>query len=106
MPGASRSHQEKRYIDKNFVTFSFSESSPVDETAFNRFIQELPYELFRLKGMVNFGNRTMMINSVGGKTEWAPWEGDSETRLAFIGWNIDPNEFISKLKACVLNTYD
>jgi G3E family GTPase len=89
------SHQEKIYADKNFVTFSFSESSPVDETAFNRFIQELPYELFRLKGMVNFGNRTMMINSVGGRTEWSPWEGDSETRLAFIGWNIDPDEFLA-----------
>ncbi len=97
------SHQEKIYADKNFVTFSFSESSPVDETAFNRFIQELPYELFRLKGMVNFGNRTMMINSVGGRTEWSPWEGDSETRLAFIGWNIDPDEFLARLKACVLN---
>lgn len=95
------SHQEKIYADKNFVTFSFLESSPVDEAAFNRFIQELPYELFRLKGMVNFGNRTMMINSVGGKTEWATWEGDSETRLAFIGWNIDPDEFLARLKACV-----
>ena len=94
-------YQEKVYMDTNFVTFSFSESSPVDEIEFNRFIQELPYELFRLKGMVNFGNRTMMINSVGGRTEWAPWEGDSETRLAFIGWNIDPDEFLAKLKACV-----
>ena len=95
------SHQEKIYADQNFVTFSFSESSPVDEIAFDRFIQGLPFELFRLKGMVNFGNRKMMINSVGGKTEWAPWEGDTETRLAFIGWNIDPDEFLVKLKACV-----
>ncbi|MBW2603198.1 MAG: GTP-binding protein [Deltaproteobacteria bacterium] len=95
-------HQEKIYADKNFITFSFSESSPVDETAFKRFVQGLPYEIFRLKGMVNFGNRTMMINSVGGKTEWAPWEGDSETRLAFIGWDIDPDEFLERLKACVL----
>jgi G3E family GTPase len=97
------SHQEKIFTDTNFVTFSFSESHPLNETAFNRFIQELPYELFRLKGMVNFGDRTMMINSVGGKTEWAPWEDFSETRLSCVGWNIDPNEFIAKLKACVLN---
>jgi G3E family GTPase len=95
------SHQEKIFADTNFVTFSFSESQPLDETAFNRFIQELPYELFRLKGMVNFGDRTMMINSVGGKTEWVPWEDFSETRLACVGWNIDPNEFLAKLKACV-----
>lgn len=99
----SGSHQEKIYADTNFVTFSFSESHPLNETAFNRFIQELPYELFRLKGMVNFGDRTMMINSVGGKTEWAPWEDFPETRLACVGWNIDPNIFIAKLKACILN---
>jgi G3E family GTPase len=96
-------HLEKVYMDTNFVTFSFSESSPLDETAFNRFIEKLPYELFRLKGMVNFGDRTMMINSVGGKAEWVPWDSDSETRLAFIGWNIDPDEFLAKLRACVLN---
>lgn len=95
------SHQEKIYLDRNFVTFSFSESHPLNETAFNRFIQELPYELFRLKGMVNFGSRTMMVNSVGGRTEWAPWDSDSETRLAFIGWDIDPDEFLARLKACV-----
>jgi G3E family GTPase len=97
------SHQKKIYADRNFITFSFSESSPMNETAFNRLIQDLPYELFRLKGIVNFGNRTMMINSVGGKTEWAPWEDFSETRLACVGWDIDPNEFLEKLKACVLN---
>lgn len=96
-------HQKKIYADMNFVTFSFSESKPVNETAFNRFIQELPYELFRLKGLVNFGDRTVMINSVGGKTEWVLWEDFSETRIACVGWDIDPNEYIAKLKACVLN---
>lgn len=94
-------HQEKIYADRNFVTFSFSESSPLDETAFNRFVEEMPWELFRLKGMVNFGDRTLMINSVGGKTQWAPWEGASETRLAFVGWDIEPDEFLARMKACV-----
>lgn len=97
------SHQEKIYADRNFVTFSFSESSPLDETAFNRFVQEMPWELFRLKGTVNFGERTVMINSVGGKTEWTPWEDFSKTRLACVGWNIDPNELLAKLKACIQN---
>lgn len=96
-------HKEKAYADTNFVTFSFSESSPLDEIAFNRFIHKLPHELFRLKGLVNFGHRTMMINSVGGKTEWESWEDNPETHLAFIGWNIDPDEILSELRTCVLN---
>jgi len=94
---------ETIFADADFVTFSFSESSPLDETGFNTFVQEMPWELFRLKGMVNFGDRTMTINSVGGKTQQAPWEGDSETRLAFVGWNVDPDEFLARLKACVRN---
>jgi len=94
-------HPEKIFADRNFVTFSFSESSPLDETSFNRFVEEIPWELFRLKGMVNYGDRTLMINSVGGKTQWAPWEGTSETRLAFVGWDIEPDEFLARLKACV-----
>jgi len=89
------------FADKNFVTFSFSESAPLDEIAFNRFVQEMPWELFRLKGTLNFGDRTMMINSVGGKTEWEPWEEVSETRLAFVGWNIDPDDFLAQLKMCI-----
>lgn len=96
-------HHEKIFSDTNFVTFSFSEIHPLSETAFNRFLEELPYELFRLKGIVNFGDRTMMINSVGGKAEWAPWKDLSETHLACVGWNVEPEEYIAKLKACILN---
>lgn len=94
-------HEEKIYADANFVTFSFSESSPLDEIAFNRFVEEMPWELFRLKGTVNFGDRTLMINAVGGKAQWAPWEGTSETRLAFVGWDIEPDKFLARMKACV-----
>jgi G3E family GTPase len=43
----------------------------------------------------------MLINSVGGKTERTPWKDFSETRLACVGWNIDPDQFLEKLKACV-----
>ena len=96
-------HQEKIYDDKIFVTFSFSESSPINEAAFSQFVQEMPRELFRMKGTVDFGDRVVMINSVGGKTEWGAWERNSETNLAFVGWNINPDDFLAKLKACVFN---
>ena len=89
------------YADTDFVTFSFSESLPLDETAFRRFVEEMPWELFRMKGTVNLGDRTVLINAVGGKTEWAPWQEMSETRLAFVGWGINAAEFFAKLKACV-----
>jgi G3E family GTPase len=91
----------KIYTDTDFVTFSFSESAPLDEPAFNQFVQDMPKELFRLKGTVHYGDRTMMVNSVGGKTEWGLWDGTAETRLAFVGWNIVPDVYLTKLKACI-----
>ena len=89
------------YADATFVTFSFSESAPLEEAAFRRFVEQMPFELFRLKGTVNFGDRTVLINAVGGKTEWAPWPQAAQTRLAFVGWNIRPQAFLDQLKACV-----
>jgi G3E family GTPase len=86
---------------KGFISFAFSEIQPMSESAFRRFIDELPYELFRFKGVVKFTDQTFMVNSVGGKTEWGAWQEASETNLVGIGWDIDPEEFIAKLKACV-----
>jgi hypothetical protein len=42
-----------------------------------------------------------MINFVGGKGDWSKWEGTPETRLAFIGWDINPSEILDKLHQCI-----
>jgi G3E family GTPase len=85
----------------NYVTFSFQEPHALDENRFRAFLKNLPWEVFRMKGPVRFKDRIEMINFVGGKGEWVPWDGPPETRLAFIGWNINPEETLGRLKACV-----
>ena len=45
-----------------------------------------------------------MLNFVGGKSEWSPWEGEAETRLAFIGWKINEQETLKDLKRCLVET--
>jgi len=84
-----------------YITFSFIETAPLKEDIFRKFIQELPFELYRIKGTVFVGDKTYLINSVGGKTEWRKWEGAPETRLALIGWNVDMDALMNQLKACV-----
>lgn len=84
-----------------YITFSFIETKPLQEDAFRKFVAELPFELYRLKGTVFVGDKTLLVNSVGGKTEWREWEGTSETRLALIGWNVDAEALTNQLKACV-----
>jgi G3E family GTPase len=85
----------------HYVAFSFSHSAPLDENCFKGFAEKLPWELFRMKGPVRFHDRTVLVNYVGGKCGWADWSGAEETRLAFVGWNVDDKETIGKLRNCI-----
>jgi G3E family GTPase len=93
--------QEAFQSSDHFVTFSFEDSRIIDETHFNHFVDALPFEVFRMKGPVQFANRTDIVNFVGGKGEWSIWEGSPETRLAFIGWHVNPADILSKLQRCI-----
>jgi G3E family GTPase len=84
----------------NYVTFSFQGSNIFDEACFKKFIRNLPWEVFRIKGTVRFADRVVMLNFVGGKSEWIPWDEEPETRLAFIGWGINEAEILENLKKC------
>jgi G3E family GTPase len=98
----SRQEPDNRAVDSSsYVTFSFQDSKIVDETRFEKFICNLPWEVFRIKGPVRFADRVVMLNYVGGKSEWTPWDGVSQTQLAFIGWNINPDEILKELSSCI-----
>lgn len=84
-----------------FVTFSFQSVEPLDENCFKAFVGGLPWELFRMKGPVQFQDRTAFVNFVGGKDEWSQWEESAGTLLAFVGWNIRPDKILQKLKTCL-----
>jgi G3E family GTPase len=85
----------------DYVTFSFRTSQSMNEACFKAFIEALPWEMFRIKGPIRFENRTAMLNFVGGKDDWSTWEGKPETRLAFIGWGVNQEEILGKLKDCI-----
>jgi len=102
--GKSESHHSHPAKSLDFVMFSFRDSGIIDEAGFKEFIRNLPWELFRIKGSVRFADRLEMLNFVGGKSEWLPWEGEPETRLAFIGWKINEQETLKDLKRCLIET--
>lgn len=83
-----------------YMTFSFQTSKQLDEGRFRTFIDNLPPEMFRMKGPVRLADRTVMVNYVGGHNEWVPWD-ESDTQLAFIGWHIDPDKTRDQLKQCL-----
>jgi G3E family GTPase len=89
-------------VKTNYVTFSFKNRQILDESRFKQFLEQLPWEVFRIKGPVRFADRQVMLNFVGGKSEWLQWEGEPETRLAFIGWDISPEEILNKAVRCIV----
>lgn len=101
-PGSSGTTAEAVAEQKShYVAFSFSNSAPLEENCFKRFAENLPWELFRMKGPVRFHDRTVLVNYAGGKCGWTDWSGAEETRLAFVGWDVDDKETIGKLKRCI-----
>jgi G3E family GTPase len=100
------SHKEEASTGKGtqFVTFSFTETQQLIEECFNQFAEALPPEVFRMKGPVRLTNRSIMINHVGGKSEILAWPDVGQTTLAFIGWNIDKEKILSRLRKCIFES--
>jgi G3E family GTPase len=99
-----KDHHNHTVDASSYVTFSFRDSKIIDETRFKKFIRNLPWELFRIKGPVRFADRVVMLNFVGGKSDWMPWNEEVETRLAFIGWGISKAEILQHLRKCVVSS--
>ena len=89
-------------VEAGFTAFSFQDSRPVDEACFKKFVDELPFEVFRIKGTVRFRDRTVFVSHVGGRTEWAECTFAEETRLAFVGWETSGQDVVKKLRECLI----
>ncbi len=89
---------------KEYKTFTFTEDIVFDEQLFEQFLQDLPWEMFRIKGFVRFAYTIMLLNFVGGKAQWTVWETPEKNGLVFIGWaNIDQQAILDELKKCALS---
>ncbi len=98
-----KSQQRAPVRGDDFVSFTFQTDRPLDEAAFRRFMQGLPWEVFRVKGPLRFADRTVMLNHVGGRSDYLPWEAARETRLVFIAWGVAPDPILRRLRACVVS---
>ena len=96
-------HEKRKSVDASgYITFVFESAEPLDERCFKRFMSQLPFEMFRMKGPVRFEDRTVMVNFVGGRGDESAWRQTSKTQLAFIGWNVDPDETLKIINDCVV----
>jgi G3E family GTPase len=89
------------HVQVGYVTFAYESVTPFREDCFRQVMETVPNELYRIKGYVLFNKKRMFINHVGGKTEWAETEGPGPTKLAFVGWQVDEEEILSRLQKCL-----
>ena len=85
-----------------FTDFAFVDPRALDEGRFKNFLEGLPWDLFRVKGPVRFPERTVLLNFVGGQSDWEPWPEGQGTRLAFVGWKINSKEMLESLEQCIM----
>ena len=74
----------------------------MDQECFTTFLDNLPLELFRIKGPVRFEDHTQMLNFVGGNSNWHNWPQTKRTRLAFIGWGVVEQQVLKQVENCIL----
>lgn len=86
-----------------FISFSVNSSQDMDKELFKQFVRDLPLKIFRIKGPIRMNGTTSLLNYVGGKSQWQEWQGDKETSLAFVGWDIKEEDVIKKLNNCFVD---
>jgi G3E family GTPase len=85
-----------------YISFTFRTGHALDEACFKQFTENLPLELFRIKGPVRFRDRTILVNYAGGKNEWTQWSDVEETCLVFVGWKVDEKATLQNLQKCII----
>jgi G3E family GTPase len=99
--GHEHHHGESNAHELGYVTFSLETSAQFSEECFRSFIASVPAHLYRIKGYVFLGSKWVFINHVGGKTEWIDSSAKECSRLAFVGWQVDENALLDRLKKCL-----
>lgn len=97
----SNDHGQRQGLSA-YVSFTFRTGDTLDEACFKRFTENMPWELFRMKGPVRFRDRTVLVNYVGGKNELTLWSHVEETCLVFVGWKVDKRDTLQQLESCVV----
>lgn len=99
LPHVHADHEDAEEL--GYVAFAFEEKSPFKRDCFHRFMENLPIEMYRVKGYALLDDKRFFINHVGGKTEWIELDEVGPTKLAFVGWQVSELETMKALKVCL-----
>ena len=102
-PPGHEDHDHDHDSTEGFIAFSFEHDGALDPECLERFLNGLPWGIFRLKGFVRLPQGMSALNYTYRRPEWRPIEdGQQRTALAFVAWRVDPQEIKAGLERCVL----
>ena len=102
-------HSKHDHLHDNFDSISFSSKKPLSPKKFNHFIETLPSNVYRLKGIIYYGmkgfEQKIIIHKVGSHISQSAeeWQNDETpmSNLVAIGIDINKQDILNKLKVCI-----
>jgi G3E family GTPase len=89
----------------DFHTLSFESEQPFDTEAFQHFLEQLPINIFRAKGVLKIdgSNKRYIFHVVSQRftLDESEWNGPSKTKLVLIGRDLDLHDLQTRLQACL-----
>lgn len=102
------SNDHSNHLHNKYQTISWQSKKPLDPMKFQKFINQLPNNIYRAKGIINFGkkgaNRKYILQVVGVRTDlyWQNWQDDlAKTELVFIGKDLINLDIKKSLSNCI-----
>lgn len=83
-----------------FVAFSFHSRRPLRRACLEDYLAGLPWELFRVKGLLRTDQGPLALNYTYRRPQWEPAEFEGPSRLAFVGWRLEPSDVLGPLALC------
>ncbi len=102
-------HDHHQHLHEQYSTLSWSSKKPLDPMKIQDFVnRKIPTNVYRAKGFMDFGTkghmRKYIFQLVGARPEivWENWKNiQPETKLVFIGKDIDTSKLKAELDACI-----
>ncbi len=85
-----------------FVSFAFEHPGVLDLARLERFLSELPWGVFRVKGPVKLAQGMRLLNYTYRRPQYYTWDQAGPTRLALVAWRVEPDLVIQGLRECLL----
>jgi len=98
-------HHSDHLANDGFVSMSYQSDRPFSVQKFQNFLDELPIEIFRAKGLLWFKESYLKhIFQLSGKRfdiQTEEWQQPKSNQLVLIGRNLNPEQLRQQLDACL-----